>query len=75
MENVNIKHNVGRRIKLIERHYNGTTSVYTGVLLDESETNYTIKTDRNEERTVSKLFAAIEWLTPAQPQAKPSGVV
>ena len=58
--------NVGRRCKLIVRHFDATTSVYTGILLAESEFTFTIKTDRNEERSEPKLLCSVEWLSPPQ---------
>jgi hypothetical protein len=58
--------NLGRRCRLIVRHFDGTTSLYTGVLLAESEFAFTIKTDRNEERSEPKLLCSVEWLSPPQ---------
>ena len=53
---------LGRRAKLIVRHPNGTSSVYTGIVVTESLTSFTIKTDRGEERTEPKLYCSVEWL-------------
>jgi len=53
---------IGQRCRLIVRQLNGTNSIYTGVLIAENDASYTIKTDRGEERTEPKLYAAVEWL-------------
>ena len=54
--------NIGREVRLIVRQPNGTISIYQGVLTDESDMNYTIKTDRGDLRTEPKLITAVEWL-------------
>jgi hypothetical protein len=53
---------VGKRIRLIVRQPNGTTSVYTGVLVSDEPSSYRIRTDRGEERIEPKLYAALEVL-------------
>lgn len=54
--------NVGKRCKLIVRQLNGSISIWTGLLLEETDLNYTIQTDRGEKRTEAKLFTSVEWL-------------
>lgn len=58
--------NIGRRVRLIRRNPDGQTSLYVGVLLQETETTWTIRTDRGEERSEPKFYSSVEWLTPAR---------
>lgn len=53
---------VGKRAKLIIRQPNGIVSVYTGVILAEDATSWTMQTDRGEMRIEPKLYTAVEVL-------------
>jgi len=64
------KQDIGRRVRVIVRQPNGVNSVWTGLLLKQDANSLTIKTDRGEERTEPKVWASIEWLSPAKPSDK-----
>ena len=53
---------IGKRIRLIVRQPNGTNSLWEGVLVGETDVNYTIKTIRGELRTEPKIWCAVEWI-------------
>lgn len=53
--------NIGKRAKLIRRDLNGQNTLLTGVIVGETDLNWTIKTDRGETRTEPKLFCSVEW--------------
>ena len=53
---------VGKRARLVVRQPNGQVSIFTGVLVAEDSTGWTIQTDRGELRIEPKLYSAVEVL-------------
>jgi len=65
--------NVGRLCRLIVRQPNGRVSIYSGALIREDSSSWTIRQDDGLERTEPKAQTAVEWLTSSvSPRAVPS---
>lgn len=51
---------IGKRARLVIRQPNGQVSIFTGTIIAEDNTSWTIQTDRGETRIEPKTYAALE---------------